>query len=165
MSGRAARAIATVGGLGDRLPAPGTTVGSLAALLAFVALAAAAPALLTPLAAAVAILFLPLAVWACDAEAAARGKIDPGAIVADEVAGQWLALTVLTVALQRPPTVAEAAASFALFRLLDIAKPWPIRRLESLPGGWGIVADDLAAGLAAAVVQLLAVHPLVTYLT
>ena len=156
MSGRAARAIATVGGLGDRLPAPGTTVGSLAALLAFVALAAAAPALLAPLAAALALAFVPLAVWACDAEAAARGKTDPGAIVADEVAGQWLALTVVTVALGRPPAATEVAASFALFRLLDIAKPWPIRRLEELPGGWGIVADDLAAGLAAAAIELAA---------
>jgi phosphatidylglycerophosphatase A len=160
VSGRAARAIATVGGLGDRLPAPGTTVGSLAALLAFIALAAAAPALLAPLATVITLLFLPLAVWACGAEAAARGKTDPGAIVADEVAGQWLALTVLTAALQRPPTVAEAAAGFVLFRLLDIAKPWPIRRLEGLPGGWGIVADDVAAGLAAAAIELAALATL-----
>jgi phosphatidylglycerophosphatase A len=154
MTGRAARLIATVGGLGDRLPAPGTTVGSLFALLAFAAVAAAAPAALAPAALALGIALVPLAVWACGAEAKRRSEGDPGAIVADEVAGQWLALAVLTIATARPPTLVEVACSFVLFRLLDIAKPWPIRRLEALPGGWGIVADDLAAGAAAAAVQL-----------
>jgi phosphatidylglycerophosphatase A len=149
-----------VGGLGDRLPAPGTTVGSLAALLAFTASAAAAPAVLAPAAVALGVALVPLAVWACGAEAARRGESDPGAIVADEVAGQWLALAVLTIAMERPPTLIEAAVSFVLFRLLDIAKPWPIRRLERLPGGWGIVADDLAAGLVAAAIEVAAIAAL-----
>jgi phosphatidylglycerophosphatase A len=48
------------------------------------------------------------------------------------------------------------AVSFALFRFFDIIKPWPIRRLERLPGGWGIMADDVGAGLAAAVLGRLA---------
>ena len=158
MTGQVAHWVATVGGLGDRAPAPGTTVGSLAALLAFVAVAAAAPAALAPAAVALTVALVPLAVWACGAEAARRGEDDPGAIVADEVAGQWLALAVLCVALARPPTLVEAVVSFVLFRLLDIAKPWPICRLERLPGGWGIVTDDLAAGLAAAAIQLVALR-------
>ena len=154
MSERLGRAIATVGGLGDRLPAPGTTVGSPFAVLAFVGLAAAAPAVLTPAAAALAVALAAVAVWACGGEAARRGGGDPGAIVADEIAGQWLALALVAAVAARPPTLLETAASFALFRLFDIAKPWPIGRLERLPGGWGIVADDLAAGLVAAAVQL-----------
>lgn len=160
MTGRAARAIATVGGLGDRLPAPGTTVGSLVALVAFTAIAATAPAALAAAAVALGVAFMPLAVWACGAEAKRRGESDPGAIVADEVAGQWLALAVLAVVVVRPPTPLEAAASFVLFRVLDITKPWPIRRLERLPGGWGIVADDLAAGVAAAAIQVAALKVL-----
>jgi phosphatidylglycerophosphatase A len=154
VSARLARALATLGGLGDRLPAPGTTAGSLAAALAFAGLAALAPAALPPLAAALAALLAALSVWACGAEAARRGEDDPGAIVADEVAGQWLALAVLALALRRPPTPGEIAGGFLLFRLFDIVKPWPIRRLERLPGGWGVVCDDLAAGLATAAVEL-----------
>ncbi len=69
---------------------------------------------------------------------------DPGAVVVDEVAGQWLALLPL------PLDLWWYAAAFALFRLFDIAKPWPIGWLDkNLHGGRGIMADDLAAGLAA----------------
>jgi phosphatidylglycerophosphatase A len=149
-----ARALATVGGLGDRLPAPGTTVGSLAALLAFLALARLAPGATAPAALVALAVLLPLSVWACGAEAARRGEEDPGPIVLDEVAGQWAALALLALALGRAPRPLEAVGAYVLFRVLDVAKPWPIRRLERLPGGWGIVADDLAAGLAAGAVEL-----------
>ncbi len=150
----AAGALATVGGLGDRLPAPGTTVGSLAALLAFAAVTLAAPSVVGPAAAATLVLLVPAAIWACGAEAARRGESDPGAIVLDEVAGQWLALTLLALGAGRAARPVDWALSFVLFRLLDVTKPWPIRRLERLPGGWGIVADDLAAGLVAGGVEL-----------
>ena len=66
------------------------------------------------------------------------GGPDPPWIVSDEVAGQLLA-----VMLARWPW--GVLAGFLGFRLLDIAKPFPVSRLERLPGGWGIVADDLAA--------------------
>ena len=147
-----ARALATVGGLGDRLPAPGTTVGSVAgAALFWGALAlwqsTVAAVALTGLA-----VLLPVSVWACGAEARRRGVVDPHPVVLDEVAGQWAALAVVALAQRRPPGAAELAAAFLLFRAFDVVKPWPIRRLEALPGGWGIVADDLAAGLAAGAV-------------
>jgi phosphatidylglycerophosphatase A len=77
------------------------------------------------------------------------GKRDPGWIVSDEVAGQLLA-----VMLAKWPV--EMLAAFAGFRLLDIAKPFPIGRLQRLPGGWGILADDLAAGLVVLVALRLA---------
>jgi phosphatidylglycerophosphatase A len=75
-------------------------------------------------------------------------------VVLDEVAGQWLALAVVALARSRPPVPSELVVAFLLFRLLDVAKPWPIRPLERLPGGWGIVADDLAAAVAAGLLAL-----------
>ena len=73
----------------------------------------------------------------------------------DEVAGQWLALSLLALLQPRGLRPHHLVVSFLLFRLFDVWKPWPIRLLERLPGGWGIVADDLGAGLAAGLVQLL----------
>ena len=72
------------------------------------------------------------------------GRPDPGRIVVDEVCGQLVAVAFL------PPRWEALAVSFILFRVFDIIKPWPIRKLERIPGGWGIMADDLGAGLAAA---------------
>jgi phosphatidylglycerophosphatase A len=85
---------------------------------------------------------------------AATGKDDPREVVADELAGQ--AVTLLTVPLLvGTMSVAQAWAiagiGFVLFRVFDIAKPWPIRKLEKLPEGWGILADDLLAGVYAAI--------------
>lgn len=78
------------------------------------------------------------------------GRKDPGHVVLDEVAGQWIAL------LFSPVDLPHALAAFLLFRGFDILKPWPARRLERLPGGWGIMSDDVAAGLYALLaVQLL----------
>ena len=69
------------------------------------------------------------------------GKKDPGVVVVDEVVGQWVSLLFL------PFTPAVAAAGFVLFRVLDVFKPWPARQLESLPDGWGIMSDDVMAGI------------------
>jgi phosphatidylglycerophosphatase A len=149
MSGALARALATVGGLGDRLPAPGTTVGSLAGAVLYWGAARALPQPTWAVALVGLAVLLPLAVWACGAEAARRGVVDPHPVVLDEVAGQWLALAVVSLARSAPPGARELAAAFVLFRILDVVKPWPIRALERLPGGWGIVADDAAAGLVA----------------
>ena len=66
---------------------------------------------------------------------------DPKAAVWDEFVGMWATCVML------PKTVTWMAAAFFCFRILDILKPWPIRRLERLPGGMGIMADDLLAGL------------------
>jgi phosphatidylglycerophosphatase A len=79
---------------------------------------------------------------------------DPGCIVIDEISGQLLACAAIPlVPLKSAGSVVAAwAAAFVLFRLFDILKPGPIRPLQRLPGGWGVVIDDVAAGLAAAVV-------------
>ncbi len=69
------------------------------------------------------------------------GDKDPSEVVIDELLGQWLALIAI------PHTIGYALSSFILFRLLDIAKPFPIRQLEKYPTGWGVMLDDVAAGL------------------
>jgi phosphatidylglycerophosphatase A len=77
------------------------------------------------------------------------GREDPGFVVIDEVAGQWIALIAIR------PDWQHAALALVLFRLFDIWKPWPIRRLEALPEGTGIMLDDVAAGALALAVGLL----------
>jgi phosphatidylglycerophosphatase A len=69
------------------------------------------------------------------------GREDPGFVVIDEVAGQWIALAAC------PVEIGHALLAFALFRLFDIVKPWPARQLERLHGGLGIMMDDVAAGV------------------
>jgi phosphatidylglycerophosphatase A len=144
-----ARLIATWFGCGYSPVAPGTA-GSLAALAIAIALgqfAALAPWHFAVLAAA---LFAP-AVWAATETARAVKIEDPGIVVVDEVIGQWIAL-----AGAHPINWKSYLAAFALFRLFDIWKPPPVRQLEGLPEGLGIVADDAMAGAYAALVLLLA---------
>lgn len=102
-----------------------------------------------------------LGVVAAGREARRFGKDDPGHVVCDEIAA-FAIVFFLT-----PVTWVTAVLGFAWFRLFDIWKPWPIRRFERLPGGWGVMADDLVAGAFAAgalrgtlaVFNLLSVNP------
>jgi phosphatidylglycerophosphatase A len=83
-------------------------------------------------------------IWAAHRVAGLLGKKDPQIICVDEVAGVLIALAVA------PRTWAGIATAVLLFRLTDVVKPWPARQLERCPGGWGIVLDDVAAGVWAA---------------
>ncbi len=141
--------ISTWFGCGYSPAAPGT-VGSAAALgiailiehyaawqpgwFAVLAVAASAPA-----------------IWAAGETARRRGLKDPSIVVVDEVVGQWFALSGARVLNWK-----SYLAAFVLFRLFDIWKPGPVRGSERLPGGFGIVADDLIAGFLAALVLFLA---------
>ena len=88
---------------------------------------------------------------------AATGKKDPGEVVADELAGQ--AVTFLgATATGIKEIIIVAVAGFLLFRFFDIVKPSPARNLEKLPAGWGILADDLMAGVYAAIVLQIFIH-------
>jgi phosphatidylglycerophosphatase A len=80
-------------------------------------------------------------VWAADRAEALFGEKDPGPVVIDEIAGQMVSLLFL------PINLPVLALGFVLFRILDVLKPWPANRLEALPGGSGIMADDLMVGL------------------
>lgn len=137
--------LATFFGAGLLTPGPGT-YGSIAALLLWYAAAhafhpsATALAIATAIAALIATL---IGIPASTIVARESGREDPGFVVIDEVAGQLIALIAVA------PDWKHAALSLLLFRLFDIWKPWPIRRLEALPGGIGIMLDDVAAGLLA----------------
>ena len=136
-------AIATFFGVGFLKPGPGTWASVTAVLL----WAGAGHFLhLTPSALLIALLigiFLTIVFGVPAATIVEResGHHDPGFVVIDEVAGQWIAL------LFSPVDWRHGLIALVLFRLFDITKPFPVRRLERLPGGWGIVFDDVAAGL------------------
>ncbi len=91
-----------------------------------------------------------LGIWAASRTERVLQVKDPGKVVIDEVAGQFLALIAVPITLTGPPVLMLAA--FILFRFFDIVKPYPARKLESLHGGLGIMADDLVAGAYAAIV-------------
>jgi len=145
----AATAIATWFGCGYAPVAPGTA-GSIAAVLIAIALhtwlgwqpywfAVLAIALLAP------------GIWSAGVVARLAGTKDPGLVVVDEVIGQWITIAG-AVALNWKSWL----AAFVLFRLFDIWKPAPVRQLERLPAGTGIVADDVMAGVYGAIVIFIA---------
>jgi len=149
----AARAVATWFGCGLSPLAPGT-VGSLGAILPAVALQAVVPLNGAEIGVCGVLMFFP-AVWAADVTARRMGAKDPQAIVVDEVVGQWITMAGAAHLNWTHLNWKSWAAGFLLFRAFDITKPFPIRRLESLPGGMGIVADDALAGIYAALVLFL----------
>ena len=141
----AAGLLATWFGCGLSPVAPGT-VGSAAAIVIAVVLGRYAGFVCWHFLLLAAALALP-AVWAAGAAARAARIEDPGFVVVDEVLGQWIALGGA-----RTLNWKSYLAAFVLFRLFDIWKPAPVRQLESLPGGWGINADDAMAGIYAALI-------------
>ncbi len=143
-------AIGTFFGAGLLKPGPGTW-GSAAAVVLWLTFAQVLhPAHLPVLTLVAAILATLIGIPAATIVARESGREDPGHVVIDEVAGQLVALILC------PPDWAHAILALLLFRLFDIFKPWPIRRLEQLPAGTGIMLDDVAAGIFAfAVAQLI----------
>jgi phosphatidylglycerophosphatase A len=137
--------LATWFGCGYSPAAPGTAGSAAGIFISWILISRAelSPLWLIPLA----VLMTPLGIWAADATARDLGMEDPGLVVIDEVLGQWL-----TAAAILHPTWQSYVLAFAMFRIFDITKPWPIRKLESLHGGLGIVADDLLAGVYGGVV-------------
>lgn len=140
--------IVTLFGVGHSPVAPGTAGSLVALLLAWpIALWGGRFVLLLAAIAASAI-----GVWASEFYARDVGRSDPSECVIDELAGQWI------VCAFAPVSIVAYLAAFLLFRLLDMTKPWPISRLERLPGGLGIMADDLGAALVAAVIVAALAH-------
>ena len=142
---RWAWALATFFGAGYLKPGPGT-YGSVAAVLLWY-LAAHIFHLIRPdlalLTGIAALVLLFAGIHASTLVARESARKDPGFVVIDEVVGQLIALIAVRSDWQ------HAVISLILFRLFDIFKPWPIRLLEALPEGLGIMLDDVAAGLLA----------------
>jgi phosphatidylglycerophosphatase A len=135
--------VATFFAAGFGKPGPGTW-GSVAAVLLWAAYAFAfqptAQALLIALLIGIALTLL-IGIPAATIVARESGRHDPQIVVIDEVAGQWIAL------LGSHANWRHALLALVLFRLFDMTKPFPVRQLEDLPEGWGIVLDDVGAGL------------------
>ena len=142
---RLAIALATWFGCGYFPWGPGT-IGALAGLVIAIAMYSWLGVGRLGLLALTLILLAP-AIWASTNTARLVAAEDPGIVVVDEVLGEWTTLLGATVFNWK-----TFLAAFILFRILDIWKPWPVRQLEKLPGGAGIVADDLAAGLYGALI-------------
>lgn len=138
--------IATFGGVGLFPVAPGTA-GSIAGLIIWWAIS------LVPnyssqilIQTVFLIVFIPIGVIASSAYEKHFGKIDPKEVVVDEVVGIMITLFAL------PFTWINIIAGFILFRFFDIVKPFPIGKLQNIKGGWGIMADDIAAGIVSAAI-------------
>jgi phosphatidylglycerophosphatase A len=144
---RLALALATAGGAGLFPFAPGT-VGAAVGVLLYVAVR---PWSVGVEIATVAIVSV-VGVWAAAVAARHFDREDPGQVVIDEVAGQLVTYLFLDVGW------VGLIWGFLLFRVFDIIKPWPAGRLEHLPGGWGVMADDLMAGAYAWIVLALSLR-------
>jgi phosphatidylglycerophosphatase A len=148
------RLLASCFGLGYLPLAPGTW-GSLPPAIVFALICRLGPSAQAIVLVILALLGCFVCVMFAPAVIAQTGKPDPSQVVADEFSGQ--AITFLAAVFfntQVFPTSRvwlTALAGFLLFRIFDIAKPWPCRLLERLPLGWGILADDLMASVYAAI--------------
>lgn len=144
--------VATFFGVGRLRPGPGTW-GSLAAVLIWLGLSRfVVPTWQTLTLGGIAALATAVGIPSATTTAKASGVKDPQFVVIDEVAGQWITLLFAPVAWK------TLLAGFILFRGFDIVKPPPVRQLEKLPWGMGIVLDDVAAGFYALAVMQLLLH-------
>jgi phosphatidylglycerophosphatase A len=147
-----ASAIATLLGIGRLRPGPGTWASAAAALIWWAIARRVGTGLQTPVLAGLIALVIVIGIPAATLAARAAGQEDPGFVVIDEVAGQWIALLFV------PLSWKTLLVGFILFRSFDIVKPPPARQLERLPEGMGIVMDDVAAGAYALLVMQLVLH-------
>ena len=131
-----AKMLSTCFGLGYFPVAPGTVTSIAAVACYFFLPALHQPLFLLPLV----LLFCVAGIWASPLMEEVYGS-DPSVVTIDELAGQWVALAFLPIGLL------PALLSLLFFRFFDIAKPGPIDAAQRLPGGWGIMTDDLLAGL------------------
>jgi phosphatidylglycerophosphatase A len=147
-----AKLIGTFLGIGYLKPGPGTWASAATVLSWTIVAHSLVPSLRTPAAIALVVFITLIGIPAATQVARGFGKKDPQFVVIDEVAGQLVAL--IAVPLAWKPLL----AGFILFRTFDIVKPPPVRQLEALPEGTGIVLDDIAAGLYAFIVMHLLLH-------
>jgi phosphatidylglycerophosphatase A len=144
--------IATFFGVGHLQPGSGTWASAITVLLWWAVSRGLQPHWIMPIAVIVSVIITVLGIPPSTVVARESGRKDPGFVVIDEVAGQMIALIGVPVHWK------YLVAGFILFRSFDIVKPFPLRRLERLPGGTGIMMDDVGAGLYALVLLQLWLH-------
>jgi phosphatidylglycerophosphatase A len=141
---RASAVVASVFGIGYFSVAPGTIMSAVAVPLAILLLILGHSYVVV---AGAAIIALIIGILAAAEHVRETGKSDPSEIVIDELAGQWVACAFVSFT---PLSLPSFFLAFALFRLFDIWKPWPVSWAEeNLPGGLGVMMDDIVAGLMA----------------
>ncbi len=131
--------------------APGTAGTLVAALIYIIAYQFIGPRIVWVNAILLLLSLVP-AVYLCGEGARHFGKEDPGSVVLDEMLGYMV--TILFI----PFSYTSAILAFVFFRFFDILKPWPIRKIEKIGGGLGILADDLFAGVYAAISLRVVLH-------
>lgn len=144
---KAATVVSTCGGIGYIPLAPGTIAA--AAAVIFYGLVLHSMGSLEQIG--IIVLAAVISAWLAQ-RISKPGVHDPNHIVSDEIVGTWVALFMV------PASWEYLIGGFVLFRLFDIIKPFPIKRLERLPGGIGIVADDVLAGVYAAAILHIVRH-------
>jgi phosphatidylglycerophosphatase A len=141
--------VATFFGIGRMRPGPGTWASAITTVLWATSAFQLTPGLRAPIAMGLAVLITLIGIPAATGVSRSMHAKDPQIVVIDEVAGQLIAL--IAVPLSWKPLL----AGFILFRVFDILKPPPVRQLEKLPEGTGIVLDDVAAGFYALILMQL----------
>jgi phosphatidylglycerophosphatase A len=144
--------VGTFFGAGLLKPGPGTYGSIAATLIWYVVARNVHPLHLVAITMVMVLAATLIGIPAATRVAMESGRKDPQIVVIDEVAGQWVALALM------PPRWEYALLALLLFRLFDITKPPPVRQLERLPHGAGIVVDDLAAGAYALMVSAIVLH-------
>ena len=144
--------VATFGGAGRVRPAPGTWGSVAAAALALIAAVCLPAAWLGGVLFGGVVLAVVAGLWSTPAAQDRFATLDPGQVVIDEAAGVWLALAVIPAnwVAERPQLA--VTATLLAFRVFDIGKPWPIPAIERIGGAWGVMLDDLVAGVIAGAV-------------
>ncbi|MCW5756414.1 MAG: phosphatidylglycerophosphatase A [Phycisphaeraceae bacterium] len=150
----------TTFGLGHLRPFPGTW-GSLPPLALGLLVVAALPdaaawTVLRFVMLPVVVVFTLACVLLGDRAEARFGRKDPSQVVADETAGMALCFVLMPQVTGAWSAAASLVMAFVFFRALDIVKPWPAANLQAVPGGWGVVLDDLVAGVQAALLLWIA---------
>ena|SRR5436305_2616355 len=149
---RGAWLIATFFGVGHLKPGPGTYASVITVLCWWAVARSLSPSWVVPVAVLASLAITLMGIPPSTVVARESGIEDPGFVVIDEVAGQMIALIAV------PLNWKYLVASLILFRGFDISKPFPLRRLERLPGGTGIMMDDVVAGIYALLLLQISLH-------
>jgi phosphatidylglycerophosphatase A len=155
---RVAVRCATVFGVGLLRPAPGTWASIAAGLMAWAAIPLVPAVYLTAVLLAGVVVVTGLGLISAPAAMRHFASGDPGPVVIDEVAGTWLAIALIPAPTLVAVPFTAVLLGTMLFRVFDIAKPWPVGWFERCPGALGIMADDLAAGAAAGILAAALLH-------
>ncbi len=158
LSQRLAVGCATVGGIGQLRPGPGTWASVAAGLVAWGAILVMPVALITTALLVGVVVSTLLGLWCAPAAIRHFASGDPAPVVIDEVAGTWLAIALVPATTLATAPLVSVLVGILLFRVFDIAKPWPVGWFERLPGAVGIMADDLAAGAVAGILAAALLH-------